>query len=101
MTGFLDNLSRTIGRDDLVVFPSNYEGDSRTVAEAIIRGNLVLLRGNPDFSRFNLSEESYFSSYETLKRKSDDYRTKDPETFRPSSSVKRRLEEVRAPDSVR
>ena len=100
LTGFLDDPWRKIGRDDLVVFPSDYEGDGRTVAEAIIRGNPVLLRDNPDLRRFNLAEDSYFSSYEILKRKTEDYRANGPEIYRPSSSVKKRLEEERAPDSV-
>jgi glycosyltransferase involved in cell wall biosynthesis len=100
LTGFLDDPWREIGGDDLVVFPSEYEGDGRTVAEAIIRGNPILLRDNPDLRRFYLNENAYFSSYETLRRKTEDYLERGPDVYRPSSSTRTRLEEERSPDFV-
>lgn len=97
--GFQEEPWREIGVDDLVIFPSEFEGDGKTVVEAIIRGNPILLLDNPDLRRFNLHESSYFSSYDALKSKVYRYLNEGPEEFRPEEATQialRRCRDLRA-----
>lgn len=85
--GFQAEPWREIGIDDLVIFPSEFEGDGKTVVEAIIRGNPILLMDNVDLRRFNLHESSYFSSYDELKSKVNHYLNYGPEELRPEKAT--------------
>jgi glycosyltransferase involved in cell wall biosynthesis len=64
--GYVHNPWSHIPYDCLVVVPSKFEGDGLVVAEAIARGNPILLADNPDLRRFQLPEINYFKSLEAL-----------------------------------
>ncbi len=51
-----------IQRGDLLIVPSNYEGDGLVVTEAIIKGVPLIMRDNEDLRRFRLSEMNYASN---------------------------------------
>lgn len=67
--GFVRNVWSQIPKNTLIVVPSVYEGDGRVVAEAIVRGNPVLLADNEDLRKFVLSEIHFFKSVDELKKR--------------------------------
>jgi len=60
--GYTEKPWREISKDSILVLPSVYEGDGMVAAEAIIRGQKILLADNFDLRRFNLPDENYFKS---------------------------------------
>ena len=60
--GYAEKPWREISKDSILVLPSVYEGDGMVVAEAIIRGQKILLADNSDLRRFNLPDENYFKT---------------------------------------
>jgi glycosyltransferase involved in cell wall biosynthesis len=67
--GFAKKPWREISKDSIVVLPSVYEGDGMVAAEAIIRGQKILLADNLDLRRFNLPDENYFKTQGELTSK--------------------------------
>lgn len=67
--GYVEKPWREISKDSIVVLPSVYEGDGMVAAEAIIRGQKILLADNLDLRRFNLPEENYFKTLGELTSK--------------------------------
>lgn len=67
--GFVENVWELVPQDSLVIVPSAYEGDGRVVAEAIARGNPLLLADNEDLRRFSLPERNYFLNELDLEEK--------------------------------
>jgi glycosyltransferase involved in cell wall biosynthesis len=64
--GFYSNPWELISRNNLVVVPSEYEGDGMVVMEAVLSGIPLALADNEDLRRFNLDNKHYFSSYDEL-----------------------------------
>jgi glycosyltransferase involved in cell wall biosynthesis len=89
--GFQVNPWSEIGSDELLIVPSEFEGDGKIVVEAILRGNPLLLADNPDLRRFCLDEKFYFSNYEDLKGKALAYLSQGPKTFRAPSKLRKKL----------
>jgi hypothetical protein len=99
-TGFVVDPWERVGADDLVIFPSEFEGDGKSIVEAIIRGNPVLLRDNEDLRRFDLDDEFYFSSYDELKTKAMKYLRYGPGTFRPAKEMRSKLRDQRGIETI-
>jgi glycosyltransferase involved in cell wall biosynthesis len=53
-----------IQHNDLVIIPSEYEGDGLVLLEAMARNHSVLLNDIPDFRRFDLPQVNYCKSVE-------------------------------------
>ncbi len=51
-----------INRNDLIIIPSEYEGDGLVLLEAMARNHSMLVNDIPDFRRFNLLEVNYCRS---------------------------------------
>lgn len=58
--GFNPNPWDLVSSESLVIVPSDYEGDGMVVVEAVLSGNPILLRDNPDLRRFGFDEKHYF-----------------------------------------
>ena len=56
-----------IQHHDLVIIPSEYEGDGLVLLEAMARNHSVLLNDIPDFRRFNLPTINYCKSVEDFR----------------------------------
>ena len=67
--GYAEKPWREISKESILVLPSVYEGDGMVAAEAIIRGQKILLADNLDLRRFNLPEENYFKTLGELTSK--------------------------------
>lgn len=67
--GYIEKPWREISKDSIVILPSVYEGDGMVAAEAIIRGQKILLADNLDLRRFNLPDENYFKTLGELTSK--------------------------------
>jgi glycosyltransferase involved in cell wall biosynthesis len=96
--GYVHNPWSHIPYDCLVVVPSEFEGDGLVVAEAIARGNPILLADNPDLRRFQLSEINYFKSVESLadkltKNSDQNYRVLVPSEKNKKNLIENRTEE--------
>lgn len=57
--GYLSDPWAEIGKGDLLIIPSIFEGDGLVVVEAIHQGIPLLISDNLDFRRFNLPERNY------------------------------------------
>lgn len=64
--GFNLNPWEFVSSESLVIVPSDYEGDGMVVVEAVLSGNPILLRDNPDLRRFGFDEKHYFYDLEEL-----------------------------------
>ena len=53
--------------NDLVIIPSEYEGDGLVLLEAMARNYSVLLNDIPDFRRFDLPKVNYCKSVEDFR----------------------------------
>jgi len=98
--GYVEDVWSRIGANRVFVSPSLHEGDGRSIAEAILRNQPLMLLDNPDHRRFNLPETNYFVNLEDLARK---LVMNQPECFkgiRPSESVFKREQLFRDPTRV-
>lgn len=64
--GFVENPSQYLGRNTLLVVPSEHEGDGLVVSEGILANSPILLSDNRDLRRFDLPEVHYFKTLEGL-----------------------------------
>jgi glycosyltransferase involved in cell wall biosynthesis len=67
--GYVEDVWSRITQNDLIVVPSEYEGDGLVVAEGIVNNCKILLIDNADMRRFGLPEDNYFINLEELKSK--------------------------------
>ena len=51
-----------VNADDLLIVPSDYEGDGLVVIEALLNGIPFLLSDIPDFRRFGFPNQNYCAS---------------------------------------
>ena len=65
---------KTIKTGDLLVVPSNWEGDGLVVVEALSLGVPILLSSIPEFKKFNLGEINYCEGLSNFKSTIDRYR---------------------------
>lgn len=98
--GFQVNPWKEISSDELLIVPSEFEGDGKTIVEAILRGNPLLLADNPDLRRFCLAEEHYFVNYVDLKAKTLRYFSEGPEVFRVPLTLRNKLSVDRSIEEV-
>lgn len=94
-TGYLDNPWSKLSANDVVVVPSDFEGDGKVAVEAIILGQPILLRNNSDLKRFNLPSTNYFHDVNELRDKIRDIQKGNLATYRPSQSLRNTLREER------
>lgn len=97
--GWVEDPWARINEYDLVVVPSDHEGDGLVVVEAILRQVPILLSDIPDFRRFELSDSSYCSSLEDFTTRVNEYRYK-LSRLSPSLATKQSLEDSRSLDRV-
>jgi glycosyltransferase involved in cell wall biosynthesis len=98
--GFVEDVWSSIGANRVFVSSSLHEGDGRSIAEAIIRNQPLMLLDTPDHRRFGLLEENYFVSLEDLARKLLMNRPECFKGIRPSESVSKREQLFRDPTRV-
>jgi hypothetical protein len=67
--GFQENPWEKLRDGQLLIVPSDFEGDGLVVAEAISQGFPLLLRRTKDFETFNLPTASYFYNEPELKER--------------------------------
>jgi glycosyltransferase involved in cell wall biosynthesis len=67
--GHMSNPWAEIALGQVVVVPSQFEGDGLVIVEAISRRQPLILRDNKDLRRFDLPEENYFDTPESLNMK--------------------------------
>jgi hypothetical protein len=67
--GFQENPWEKLRDGQLLIAPSDFEGDGLVVAEAISQGFPLLLRKTKDFELFNLPTTSYFYDQPELKER--------------------------------
>ena len=85
--GFISNPWAEIDLDQVVVVPSQFEGDGLVIVEAISRRQPLILRDNEDLRRFNLPDVNYFNSPESLNLKFRIALAEGVDTFKPSSAI--------------
>ena len=73
-TGFVKDPWAEIRPGDLLIVPSNNEGDGLVIVEAIQRGVPLMIRDIPDLKRFGFLDLNYFKSSPELISKIDSYR---------------------------
>ena len=98
--GFQDSPWSFLDYGQLLIVPSDFEGDGLVVAEAILQRIPVLLRKTKDFESFNLPEMNYFSDEQQLREITMDACESGLERYIPSESLKDRLFEERDPKKV-
>ncbi len=98
--GYIEDVWSSIGANRVFVSPSLHEGDGRSIAEAIIRNQPLMLLDTPDHRRFNLSDMNYFVSLEDLARKLVMNQFEYFKGIRPSESVAKREQLFRDPTRV-
>lgn len=98
--GFQDNPWSFLDYGQLLIVPSDFEGDGLVVAEAILQRIPVLLRKTKDFESFNLPEMNYFSDEQQLREITMNAYESGLESYIPSESLKSRLFEERDPKKV-
>jgi len=59
---------------DLLIVPSNFEGDGLVILEALIHGIPLIVREIPDLLRFNFPSKNYSSSVEDFIRRINEFR---------------------------
>jgi len=64
--GHVKNVWGQISSANLIVIPSEYEGDGMVVVEAVLMGHPILLADNKDLRRFEFPDNNYFSSIDDL-----------------------------------
>jgi len=64
--GFVQNPSQYLGKNTLLIVPSEHEGDGLVVSEGILANSPILLSDNIDLRRFELPDVHYFNSLESL-----------------------------------
>jgi GalNAc-alpha-(1->4)-GalNAc-alpha-(1->3)-diNAcBac-PP-undecaprenol alpha-1,4-N-acetyl-D-galactosaminyltransferase len=62
-TGFVKDPWAEIQPGDLLIVPSNNEGDGLVIVEAIQRGVPLMIRDIPDLTRFGLLDTNYFKNH--------------------------------------
>ena len=67
--GFVKNPWLEINEEDLVIIPSNNEGDGLVLIEALINRVPILVKRIPDLSRFELNDINYYSTREEMLEK--------------------------------
>ena len=72
--GFITKPWELIAKGDLLVVPSQYEGDGLVVVEAIARGIPILLSDIPDLRRFDLPLEHYCLSVSEFCKRITEFR---------------------------
>jgi glycosyltransferase involved in cell wall biosynthesis len=65
-TGFVKDPWAEIQPGDLLIVPSNNEGDGLVIVEAIQRGVPLMIRDIPDLRRFGLLDTNYFKTHVEL-----------------------------------
>lgn len=98
--GYIDEVWTQIGKNRVLLSCSSHEGDGRTIAEAIIRRQPLLLLDTPDHRRFDLPSENYFTDLEDLSRKIEMYRDTTFDALRPSSEMAALEIQKRSTESV-
>jgi glycosyltransferase involved in cell wall biosynthesis len=88
-----------IRSDDLLVIPSEYEGDGLVVLEALSRGIPFALSRIPAFLRFNFPDTNYFGSAEEFIERFK-LVSNSPELLIPSADLAHSLLSERTLDSV-
>jgi glycosyltransferase involved in cell wall biosynthesis len=59
---------------DLLIVPSNFEGDGLVILEALIHGVPLIVHEIPDLLRFNFPSKNYSSSVEDFTRRINEFR---------------------------
>ena len=85
--------------DDLLIIPSEYEGDGLVVLEALSRGIPFFLSRIPAFLRFNFPDRNYFGSIEEFFEKFYSFKDR-PDLLIPSEDLKDSLISQRNIESV-
>jgi glycosyltransferase involved in cell wall biosynthesis len=67
--GYVKNPWELIQKTDLVIIPSEYEGDGMVIMESILNQVPMLLQDNQDLRRFKLAEELYCKNFDDYKEK--------------------------------
>jgi len=98
-SGWVKNPWNLIGAHDLVIVPSEHEGDGLVVVEAILRQVPLLLSDIPDFRRFNLPNINYCASLSEFVSTTEQNRNS-LSSLRPPLKAKQILEEHRNIDKV-
>ncbi len=68
---------------DLLIVPSEYEGDGLVVVEGIQKGLPMLLADIPDFRRFGLPDKNYCKDVNDFTKRIDSFRTNQVELLVP------------------
>ena len=72
--GFVTNPWELVAQGDLLVVPSQYEGDGLVVVEAIARSIPILLNDIPDLRRFGLPSQHYCLNIADFSERIKEYR---------------------------
>jgi glycosyltransferase involved in cell wall biosynthesis len=67
--GYVKNPWQHVQKTDLVIIPSEYEGDGMVIMESILNQVPMLLQDNPDLRRFKLAEKLYCKNFDDYKEK--------------------------------
>jgi glycosyltransferase involved in cell wall biosynthesis len=67
--GYVKNPWELVQKTDLIIIPSEYEGDGMVIMESILNEVPMLLQDNQDLRRFKLDEKLYCKNFEDYKEK--------------------------------
>jgi hypothetical protein len=67
--GYVENPWELVQKTDLVIIPSEYEGDGMVIMESILNQVPMLLQDNQDLRRFKLAEKLYCKNFADYKEK--------------------------------
>lgn len=67
--GYVTNPWEHVQKTDLVIIPSEYEGDGMVIMESILNQVPMLLQDNQDLRRFKLAEKLYCKGFDDYKEK--------------------------------
>lgn len=98
--GYVKNVWERIGPNKLFISASMHEGDGRNIAEAIIRGQPLLLLDTRDNRRFGLPDIFYFRDVDSLVSKIRSNSANSFLSLRPSMEVSMREMKKRDPHFV-
>jgi len=98
--GYVENVWSSIGANRVFVSASLHEGDGRSIAEAIIRNQPLMLLDTPDHRRFNLPEVNHFLSVDDLVRKLGISQADNFKAIRPTESIAKREQQFRNPERI-
>jgi glycosyltransferase involved in cell wall biosynthesis len=98
--GYVTNPWGSVGKNSIVVVPSEYEGDGMVVAEAILRGHPVLLADNSDLRRFALPDENYFLDQGLLTVKLKEWKESPHAKFQVPGAIVKSLHKARNIDTI-